>query len=366
MLVGGGGLGLIAALPFVGKAALRRLRASARLREAFLNAWLLGASIFVGLFLSEGLARVLFSDVATTGENMSYFSRRWYAQNVTRNRLGFREREVTPRSPPGVYRLAVIGDSFTFGQGVQEADRFSNILDRRLNADGRRFEVLNFGEGGAETIDHIRILEQVVLPLHPDFVLLQWFTNDVEGHDKSGRPPTPNLIPVNKISNLLQRASAAYYVLNQGWKTLLDLIGRGPAYTYEEYMLRRFADSDSRDSRAASAALERFIAICRAHGVPVGIVLFPHPDDDLPKEDSPLAFLFRRVLDLCGATKTQCLDLRPKLAPFQPVERLRVGRFDSHPGPLANRLAADAIAETFSETWRAMHERHDPSPVSAR
>lgn len=57
------------------------------------------------------------------------------------------------------------------------------LRDADLNA-----EVLNFGRPGSETVDHVETLQDAVLPLQPDFVLLQWFVNDVEGHDKSGRP----------------------------------------------------------------------------------------------------------------------------------------------------------------------------------
>ena len=366
ILFAGAGLGLMAASLFAGKAALRRSRASEKSRDRLMNFWLFGTSVFVGLCVSEGLRRFLYSDVKATGENMSYFSRRWYAENVVRNSLGFREREVSSTRLPGVFRLAVIGDSFTFGQGVVEEERFTNTMNRRLNDAGPKFEVPNFGEGGAETIDHIRILDDAALPANPDFVLLQWFTNDVEGHDKSKRPWAPNLIPIDWVSNLLQKTSAAYYVVNRGWKDILTFIGLGPEYTYEEYMLRRFADPNSRDSREAGMALERFIAVCRERQVPVGIVLFPHPDDDLTRDDAPFAFLFQRVLDLCLQTETPCLDLRPILAPVRPVERLRVGRFDSHPGPLANRLAAEAILEKFSQTWRALREQRDPSLATPR
>jgi hypothetical protein len=65
------------------------------------------------------------------------------------NRFGFRERDFQLEKPANVYRITVIGDSLTFGNGIEEQDRVSNLLEQRLNADQNRgnvdYEVLNFG-----------------------------------------------------------------------------------------------------------------------------------------------------------------------------------------------------------------------------
>jgi len=70
----------------------------------------------------------------------------------------------------------------------------TNILEEKLNASGQKYEVLNFGRPGAETVDELALLP-TVLSLAPDFVLPQWFVNDVEGHDKSRRPSGRRLVP---------------------------------------------------------------------------------------------------------------------------------------------------------------------------
>ena len=47
------------------------------------------------------------------------------------NSLGFREGPIEPKDP-SQFRIAVIGDSFSWGQGLQEDERFSNLLDAQL------------------------------------------------------------------------------------------------------------------------------------------------------------------------------------------------------------------------------------------
>src|SRR5262249_51961090 len=99
---------------------------------------LLAVTSFLLLIGSGLVVRALFRDVSTTADNRSYFARRWNEAHVRLNSLGIREREFPPERTPGVLRVSVVGDSFAFGQGVEEGERFSNRIETRL---GRGFEV---------------------------------------------------------------------------------------------------------------------------------------------------------------------------------------------------------------------------------
>ena len=59
------------------------------------------------------------------------------------NALGFRDPKPLESSTPD--SIFVIGDSFAFGWGVEESERFSDLLQRRL-----RRPVFNIGEGSAD------------------------------------------------------------------------------------------------------------------------------------------------------------------------------------------------------------------------
>ena len=48
--------------------------------------------------------------------------------------------EVAPKAP-GEFRVAVLGDSFTWGFGVPYGERFTEIVEAR----DRKINVLNFG-----------------------------------------------------------------------------------------------------------------------------------------------------------------------------------------------------------------------------
>jgi GDSL-like Lipase/Acylhydrolase family len=314
------------------------------------NFLLFASTITVCLLIAEVAVRQLFDQVTTTSDNTSYFSLRWKAQAPPRiNALGFREREISKQKPEGVRRIAVVGDSFTYGQGIAEDERFANIIERHLNENGDRYEVLNFGKPGAETIDHTGFLD-AVFELEPDFILLQWLPNDVEGHDKSRRPQPYRLIPSDYLSGLLHRHSALFYLVNAKFGKLQTATGL--IESYEASMLARFGDPASEDSRRADGELDQFIRRVKDQGVPLGIVMFPYlAEAGGSVESYPYGFLFDRVINACHRHAIRCLDLRPVFASVSPASRLWANRLDSHPGPLANEMAAEALVEAFGGSW---------------
>ncbi|MDH3284004.1 MAG: SGNH/GDSL hydrolase family protein, partial [Acidobacteriota bacterium] len=211
-------------------------------RKTFLGLTVMALSTGLSLVAVEFAVRHAYRDVTTTGDNTSYFAQRWRHEHPpVLNALGFREREISERPPPGTYRIAVAGDSFTYGQGILEEDRLTNIVERRLNHSGPRYEVLNFGVPGAETVDHLDILE-TILTVAPDFVLLQWFVNDVEGRDKSGRPRPFPLLPARArvLTETLHEHSALHFLVNRQWIRLQRGLAWHPSY--EAYMRRRFGN----------------------------------------------------------------------------------------------------------------------------
>ena len=290
------------------------------------------------LLIAEYAARFFLRDVTTTSHD-SYLTRRW-ERTVRKNSWGFREREVNTNKAHGIYRIAVIGDSITFGQGIDVEQRFTNILEKHLNAHDSKYtyEVLNFGRRGAETVDEVKFLTHPVLEIKPDFVLLQWFHNDVEGSEKAMRPAPYRLIPSNFLTSVLQRNSLIFHLLNQHWITLQWRLGW--LQSYADYMRTRFGDPDSPPSRAAKVELEKFLSICKKSNIPVGVLLF--------NPDSTFSFLADRVLDQCKKEAILCLDLGRTFAQHPPDW---ASTLDPHPGPSANQLIAARLLQIYGEIW---------------
>lgn len=328
-----------------------KLAGSERRNEILSNLLLLATTLTIFLIIAELSVRFIYQDITTTGDYSSYFTHRWISKHPpVINELGFREREIPKKKADDVYRIIVVGDSYTYGQGILDDARFTNIIERDLNATGninRTYEVLNFGKPGAATIDHIGFLP-AIFGLNPDFILLQWLPNDVEGNDLSARPQPYRLIPSDYLSEWLHKNSALFYLVRTGWVMLQTKLG--VAESYKDSMMKRFADPRSKESLRADRELNEFILRVKDAGIPVAIVMFPFLGEGDSVDSFPYGFLIERVIKTCRRQEIQCLDLRSVLAGIPPGKRM-LHQFDAHPSPLTNEVAAEAIREVFNGKW---------------
>ena len=99
------------------------------------------------------------------------------------NALGLRGPETTLEKPPGVRRVAVLGDSIAFGYWVADERGFARQLEAELRAvpGGGRIEVLNFGVPGYNLEQEIETLRTKALAFAPDLVVVLFCLNDLEG-----------------------------------------------------------------------------------------------------------------------------------------------------------------------------------------
>jgi len=97
------------------------------------------------------------------------------------NRMGFRGRPVFESKPDGVFRIAVVGDSFVFGVGVGEEHTLPRLVERLFEREplpGARVQALNFGVPGYAIDQDLRRLQDDALRFEPDLVLLTLYIND--------------------------------------------------------------------------------------------------------------------------------------------------------------------------------------------
>src|SRR5262245_40814790 len=99
---------------------------------------------------------------------------------MTTNRMGFRGEVLAREKAAGVLRVIAVGNSSTFGWGVNDDETYPASLARALGTilPGRRIEVMNAGVPGFASFQGRRLLEEQVLPLSPDYVVLAFGFND--------------------------------------------------------------------------------------------------------------------------------------------------------------------------------------------
>jgi len=131
--------------------------------------WLTTATVFrqgddpVGYSLRPGASRLLCTGGAYTVRDRI-------------NSLGLRDVERTYENPSGAGRILLLGDSFTFGQGVPMDDCFARRMERELGG----VQVINAGVPGYGLDQEYLLYKDRAYKFGAEVVLLVFFINDLE------------------------------------------------------------------------------------------------------------------------------------------------------------------------------------------
>jgi lysophospholipase L1-like esterase len=294
------------------------------------------------LVASEYALRYWYRHVRSSGNARDYFAQA-NPPAVLVNKYGYRDREVGPKDP-NRYRIAVIGDSFTWGQGIEARERFTNLIEDAL---GPRYEVLNLGIPAHDMPQHLEVLDQA-LTAQPDFILLQLFINDFETAEM--HRPHPHPLVSDTVARW-GRSSVLYDLINGQWVRFQEATGLSERYVH--YLDRNLRDPDAPNARIAFGMLRQFLEKAKAAHVPAGIVLFPMTDAMGPHGSNyPVGFVHDRVKQIAAGENVPYLDLLPAFSSYADPTSLWVSPFDAHPNAVANQRAAQEILYSFSGAWR--------------
>jgi hypothetical protein len=177
------------------------MKRNPKVTSALKNAALACASVVAALLLGEGALRLMgfsfplfWQPDPVTGSALRPGVEGWQREEglayVRINRQGLRDREHELAKPQGVYRIAILGDSYAEALQVDVERTFWWLLPRRLEgcgfAAGRQVETLNFGVSTYGTAQELLTLRERVWQYSPDMVLLAFFPgNDVRNNSRA-------------------------------------------------------------------------------------------------------------------------------------------------------------------------------------
>lgn len=104
-----------------------------------------------------------------------------YEVKMTTNKMGFRGRDPGGKRAD-VYRIVMVGDSFTMGEGVADDEAFPLIVEEILNdRAGPKYEVINLGVESYTPILEYLNLKTHIETLKPDLVIMNFDMSDLVG-----------------------------------------------------------------------------------------------------------------------------------------------------------------------------------------
>ena len=161
-------------------------------RVSFAIGWtILAGEVFLRLFVHQPLMPrdVAASDfgVRMNTPNVTYWQRSSEVNvRVHINSQGIRaDHDIPLEKPPGVRRIVILGDSYGLGYEVDLKDSFASQMADRLNANGKRVEIVNLSCSGYGTAEELLVLQHRGFAFHPDLVLLAWHFTDLDDNVNS-------------------------------------------------------------------------------------------------------------------------------------------------------------------------------------
>lgn len=91
------------------------------------------------------------------------------------NGRGLRDQPNSYQRQEGVYRIVVLGDSFTWGFGVEQEQIFTEVIEKSQD----NLKVINMGVSGYSTDQEYLFLKEEGLKYNPQLILLMFFENDI-------------------------------------------------------------------------------------------------------------------------------------------------------------------------------------------
>jgi len=256
----------------------------------------------------------------------------WHGMQVITNSHGMRDKERSIEKPNNVIRIAAVGDSYTFGLCVDDAETWPAILETKLNEgkgpSASHYEVLNFGVSGYSSRDEALQIRHKVLKWNPDLIIIGYVLNDPEYHPFD---------PVHALFYL-------NYWYHSGLLRKLAVIKRDylVSYEYGGNFVSYWHRLKGAEWQSVLAAFDDISTVTQEEKVPVLVVIFPEPPLN-PPPDHFLHQIYGQIMGAAQSRHFRVINLEDAFAGHN-YEELRLPTLGNHLNPKGYALAGEAIS----------------------
>ncbi len=238
-------------------------------------------------------------------------------------------------------RIAIVGDSFTRGVGVQIHDRFSSKLEQMLNVNENAMPIRVdvFDEPGTSTFQQIDLVNQA-LQLSPELIILSICLNDTEDwtRPKELEDWRKQMLPVHQkgaFASLIELSHFMNWIYN---KFLMVSARKG----YINYYKNIYNPSYSGWKRFTLATTMMRDA-CRNAGINFVIVINPLLSDRFDQGHYPFEFAHEAIRLHLENEKIQYIDALLRFRNTFHLRMTAIPIIDPHPSEIAHRIIAETL-----------------------
>lgn len=270
------------------------------------------------------------------------------------NSLGFRGPELPLEKATGTIRILCLGDSYMFGDYVNDDETFPAALERlmRRATGGPEIETVNAGVNGYTITDETDLAREKGMSLQPDLVIVGFVLNDLADltrrvssrENQRHEAEVMSSSPLTPVKDALRR-TATYNFLFVLKASILARTGGDPtiqALPIDHLLHPPFdAATDALFARYEEE-LAKLAEICRRNGARLLLVLFPFYEQVV--KDAP-ADAQARMAEIAARAGVPVVDLLPVFrASGSRAGRLFLMPLDHHPSATGYRVAAREVS----------------------
>jgi lysophospholipase L1-like esterase len=247
------------------------------------------------------------------------------------NSDGFRDRDFSIKKNTNTFRIIALGDSFTFGWGLNLTDTWPKQLENKLNEriKNKHFEVLNFGVGGYNTIQEVLMFKEKGIKYNPDLLLLDFTMDDFENKSR-----------IMELYNECEQKSSS---MAKNKKNIIC--------TEESYQLYRkelISEPLNENLKLVESPLSDLINITKKYNITMMIVIFPNIPGELQMKSEYVKFVLKiinSVKKMASKYEIPLIDLDTEVYMNYPNDKMILDPDDTHPSSFACNVISDKILE---------------------
>jgi hypothetical protein len=244
----------------------------------------------------------------------------------TTNSAGMPDKEYALKKPPGTYRIAVIGSSWTMGTGVAPEHAYQAVLEDKLQAwpTGKHTEVLNFGVEMYGLGEMTATVRHKALAYDPDMIIFAITTI------------TPKFLWADHQNAFLQTPTIPPFLRSYVLSAVMEAMGRP---LYKNSVRSQIKNPYGDYMRQIELAMGTLGELTAEKQIPVTVLWL-----SLDQINESMLTNSARHANNQGFSFIP-INLTTKAAEYDFEDNLLTGRIDRHPNMVAHQVIAETILQ---------------------
>jgi hypothetical protein len=244
------------------------------------------------------------------------------------NSYGFRDDEFSIEKSNNTFRIIALGDSFTFGEGVNVSDSWPDQLEKKLNKLYKciNFDVLNFGVGGYTLEEKVKVFKKIGVLFNPDLVILQSRSGDELNSSK-----------IKEIAiEILEEYIAGKLKISGDVKHVKQKI--------IELAFEKYTGKLNREEKRKNIEIPLKELIDIAKGKKINVIVVPFKPSDIET--------INVLQELSKKYDFYLLDLEKEIYSKYPKDIMQIHPLDNHPSKFAYDVISDYLLKRMVEIYK--------------